>query len=111
MKKGKITFKVIIVLIIVALAWVFFTYDLGSYLSLDNLKAQKQVFETYYGNNRALTITVYMLGYIVITAFSLPGTGGNNESAIHFDFIKDLRQDGRIIADKRTILENGILLI
>lgn len=73
MKKGKITFKVIIVLIIVALAWVFFTYDLGSYLSLDNLKAQKQVFETYYGNNRALTITVYMLGYIVITALSLPG--------------------------------------
>ncbi len=43
--------------------------------------------------------------------FSLPGTGGKNESAIHFDFIKDLRQDGRIIADKRTILENGILLI
>jgi len=73
MQKGKITFKVIIVLIIAALAWAFFTYDLGSYLSLDNLKAQKQVFETYYGNNRALTITVYMIGYIVITALSLPG--------------------------------------
>ena len=73
MQKGKITFKVIIVLIIAALAWAFFTYDLGSYLSLDNLKAQKQVFETYYGNNRALTITIYMLGYIVITALSLPG--------------------------------------
>jgi len=73
MQKGKITFKVIIVLIIAALAWAFFTYDLGSYLSLDYLKAQKQVFETYYGNNRALTITVYMLGYIVITALSLPG--------------------------------------
>ena len=73
MLKGKITFKVIIVLIIAALAWAFFTYDLGSYLSLDNLKAQKQVFETYYGNNRALTITIYMIGYIVITALSLPG--------------------------------------
>jgi len=73
MQKGKITFKVIIVLIIAALAWAFFTYDLGSYLSLDNLKTQKQVFETYYENNRVLTITVYMLGYIVITALSLPG--------------------------------------
>jgi len=73
MLKGKITFKVIIVLIIAALAWAFFTYDLGSYLSLDNLKAQKQVFETYYGNNKALTITIYMIGYIVITALSLPG--------------------------------------
>lgn len=42
---------------------------------------------------------------------SIPGTGGKNYSAIHFDLIKDLRRDGRIIADGKTILERGQLQI
>ena len=38
---------------------------------------------------------------------SYPETGGTNESAVHWDMICDLRQDGRLTADGVTILENG----
>ena len=32
-------------------------------------------------------------------------TGGKNESAIHWDIVKDLRTDGRIYADGRLVQE------
>ena len=38
---------------------------------------------------------------------SYPECGGLNESAIHWDLICDLRQEGRLSADGTTILENG----
>jgi aminopeptidase len=34
--------------------------------------------------------------------------GGTNESAIHWDIVKDLRQDGRIEIDGRIVQENGV---
>jgi aminopeptidase len=36
-----------------------------------------------------------------------PESGGTNESAVHWDMICDLRENGRLSADGRTILENG----
>jgi aminopeptidase len=33
--------------------------------------------------------------------------GGTNESAIHWDLVKDLRTDGRLYADGRLVQENG----
>lgn len=42
---------------------------------------------------------------------SYPETGGTNESAVHWDMIKDMRQGGKIIADGRCIYENGLFLI
>lgn len=33
--------------------------------------------------------------------------GGTNESALHWDMIKDLRQEGKIIIDGKVIQENG----
>ena len=33
--------------------------------------------------------------------------GGTNESAIHWDMVKDLRSEGRIYADGRLVQENG----
>jgi len=38
-------------------------------------------------------------------------TGGTNESAIHWDMIKDLRQDGAIYLDGELIQKNGKMLI
>jgi aminopeptidase len=38
---------------------------------------------------------------------SYPETGGQNESAVHWDLITDMRQDGRIYADDRCVYENG----
>jgi aminopeptidase len=36
-----------------------------------------------------------------------PGVGGVNQSAIHWDIIKDLRKEGQIYLDGRLIFENG----
>jgi aminopeptidase len=38
---------------------------------------------------------------------SYTSTGGTNGSAIHWDIVKDLRNDGRIYADGRLVQENG----
>jgi aminopeptidase len=40
-----------------------------------------------------------------------PGTGGINKSAIHWDIIKDLRQEGQVYLDDKLIFENGNMLI
>jgi len=37
--------------------------------------------------------------------------GGTNESAIHWDIVKDLRRGGRIELDGETVQENGDWLI
>jgi aminopeptidase len=34
-------------------------------------------------------------------------TGGKNESAIHWDIVKDLRSDGSVYADGRLVQSNG----
>ena len=39
---------------------------------------------------------------------SLPETGGVNESNIHWDIVKDLRNGGRIELDGRVVQENGV---
>ncbi|MBE33904.1 aminopeptidase [bacterium] len=42
---------------------------------------------------------------------SYPETGGNNESAVHRDMIKDMKTDGQIFADDILIYENGEFII
>ena len=42
---------------------------------------------------------------------SYPETGGKNESAVHWDMIKDMRVGGKIFVDDRLIYENGKFLI
>jgi len=34
--------------------------------------------------------------------------GGVNESAVHWDIVKDLRRDGRIELDGRVVQEDGV---
>jgi aminopeptidase len=38
---------------------------------------------------------------------SYPGTGGKNQSALHWDLILDLRKGGRLSADGEVMQENG----
>jgi aminopeptidase len=40
-----------------------------------------------------------------------PRTGGKNKSAIHWDIIKDIRQEGQIFLDGELIFENGEILL
>lgn len=42
---------------------------------------------------------------------SYPETGGVNESALHWDLIIDTRTAGRLVADDRTVMENGKWLV
>jgi aminopeptidase len=40
-----------------------------------------------------------------------PARGGTNQSAIHWDIIKDMRQEGQVYLDGNLIFENGKFLI
>ncbi len=67
------TTKLSLVGVIVLLIVVFFLFDLGQYLTLDYLKSQQQNFNAYYQQNRFLTLAIYFIIYVVVTALSLPG--------------------------------------
>jgi aminopeptidase len=38
------------------------------------------------------------------------GVGGVNESAVHWDIVKDLRDQGRIELDGRVVQQDGVWL-
>lgn len=42
---------------------------------------------------------------------SYPETGGKNESGLHWDIIKNMKNGGKILADDKLIYENGKFLI
>ena len=42
---------------------------------------------------------------------SYPKVGGTNVSSLHWDLIKDLREEGRIELDGKVVQENGEWLI
>ena len=66
---------------------------------------------TNFGIDRAIGTILFdeKIGGTVHLALgrSYPETGGTNESAVHWDLICDLREDGRISVDGDTILEDG----
>lgn len=51
----------------------FVYFDLGQYLSLDALKANRDQLLSYTESNYALAVAVFILVYILQTTFSLPG--------------------------------------
>src|SRR5271157_3428032 len=42
---------------------------------------------------------------------SYPECGGKNNSAIHWDIVKDIRRDGTVFVDDRPVLRNGEFLL
>jgi len=66
---GKILTGVIFLLGIVA----FVYFDLGHYLTLDSLKANRDFLLNYTASNYVLAVAVFILVYILQTTFSLPG--------------------------------------
>jgi uncharacterized membrane protein YdjX (TVP38/TMEM64 family) len=65
--------KFIMAAVIIAFIVLFFVFDLKQYLALEHIKSQQDALTVYYQNNTILTIAVYMLIYIAVTALSLPG--------------------------------------
>lgn len=62
---------IVALLIAAVVAW--WVFDLGSYLSLDALKAQLGELRLYYEQNPLLTGLIFAAIYIAVTALSLPG--------------------------------------
>jgi pyruvate/2-oxoglutarate dehydrogenase complex dihydrolipoamide dehydrogenase (E3) component/uncharacterized membrane protein YdjX (TVP38/TMEM64 family) len=71
--KKNLGFKIGLLLVIAVLASLFFLLDLDQYFSLANLKNHLDAFQRYYGQNRVLTMSIYMGIYILMAALSLPG--------------------------------------
>jgi dihydrolipoamide dehydrogenase len=65
--------KIFLVASIIVLIIVFFVFDLQRFLTLDYLKTQQQAFADFYAANRLLTIAIYFILYVIVTALSLPG--------------------------------------
>ena len=51
----------------------FFFFDLGQYLSLDSLKANRDLLLNYTESHYAIAVGTFILIYILQTTFSLPG--------------------------------------
>ncbi|MEN8686025.1 MAG: pyridine nucleotide-disulfide oxidoreductase, partial [Desulfuromonadales bacterium] len=65
--------KILLVVTIIILVAVFFAFDLQRFLTLEYLKDRQQAFADFYSANRILTIAIYFILYVVVTALSLPG--------------------------------------
>ena len=59
--------------VIVALVASYFVFDLGQYLSLDYLKAQRGAFQALAAEQPVLVLGGFFLLYVAVTALSLPG--------------------------------------
>jgi len=65
--------KIVILLIMAGLITLFFSADLGKYLTLEALKENRQTLADFYETHRVATVGIFMVVYIVQTALSLPG--------------------------------------
>jgi len=71
--KKNLGVKIVLLSIIVLLTWVFFLFDMDQQLSFANLKNEMGALKSYYENNKALTMMIYMVVYIAMAGLSLPG--------------------------------------
>jgi uncharacterized membrane protein YdjX (TVP38/TMEM64 family) len=65
--------KLLLVLLIGALIGAFFVLDLGRFLSLEYVQSQRETFLSFYAEHQLLTIALYFVVYVIVTALSLPG--------------------------------------
>jgi uncharacterized membrane protein YdjX (TVP38/TMEM64 family) len=65
--------KILLLLMLIGVVAAFFIFDLNRYFTLSYLKISKDQFATFYSENTVLTIFLFILIYIAVTALSLPG--------------------------------------
>ncbi len=65
--------KILLLAVIGGLVAAFFLFDVNRYFSLSYLKESREMFAAFYAENTVLTIALYVLAYITVTALSLPG--------------------------------------
>ncbi len=65
--------KIILLALLLALIAAFFVFDLGSYLTLENLKQQRDGLQQWRDQAPLLSSLGFFLVYVLVTALSLPG--------------------------------------
>ena len=65
--------RILIALTILTCIILFFLFDLHHYFTLENLREFKDKFAAYNARHPVLTVSIYMIIYIVMAALSLPG--------------------------------------
>lgn len=65
--------KLLIILIALSAAGLFFYFDLKQYLTLASLKSNHQMLLTFYSEHTVLTVAAFMSIYIIQTGLALPG--------------------------------------
>lgn len=65
--------KILALMTLASIVFAYFYFDLGQFLSFEYLKSQQDQFKDYYAQNSALTLVLYFLIYVAVTAMSLPG--------------------------------------
>jgi uncharacterized membrane protein YdjX (TVP38/TMEM64 family) len=65
--------KLVLLIMAVLAVGLFFWLDLGRFLTLDSLKANRQSLQNFYTTHTLLMVTGFMAVYIIQTALSLPG--------------------------------------
>ncbi|MEH0018305.1 MAG: FAD-dependent oxidoreductase [Desulfobacter sp.] len=65
--------KILVVAGIIVLISLFFLFDLDQYFSLSTLRGELDNLKAFYKENKGLTISIYMVAYILMAALSLPG--------------------------------------
>jgi pyruvate/2-oxoglutarate dehydrogenase complex dihydrolipoamide dehydrogenase (E3) component/uncharacterized membrane protein YdjX (TVP38/TMEM64 family) len=58
---------------VAALVWVYRAFDLGSLLSLEQLKESRDALTEFYAQNRLVMIIAFFAVYVAATAVSIPG--------------------------------------
>ena len=64
--------KLIILAVFIAIIAIIKIYDLDTYFTFENLKAQKDILAEYVASNYLLAVIAFMSLYIVAVAFMLP---------------------------------------
>jgi uncharacterized membrane protein YdjX (TVP38/TMEM64 family) len=65
--------KLILAAIVAVLISLFFVFDLGRFLTLESLKANRDALTVFYQKNRFVMAGAFIAVYIIQTALSLPG--------------------------------------
>ncbi|MEK6704982.1 MAG: dihydrolipoyl dehydrogenase [Bdellovibrionota bacterium] len=71
--KNRVLTKILVVMALAVAVLAFWIFDLGNSLTLENLKASREVLERYYHQHPVALIFGYIAVYVVSTALSLPG--------------------------------------
>ncbi len=65
--------KTVILAVLAAVVVAFFYFDLGRYLSLDALKANRDALLAFTDRHYVASVSIFVLGYCALVAVSLPG--------------------------------------